>query len=522
MKKIMTSLVLMIFLIALMATSATKEEIEASIDAGITWLVGQQNPDGSWGLYYPQVACTGLAVIKLEDRAIELGFTSPFDPAYPYSTNVIAGLDYIFSKAYTIGIGPQPAGDPDSDGDGIGVFFSSYWYNTYETGITLMAIAGSRDPSRVVTAAGAVYGWTYGDVVQDAVDYLAWGQNDFGWTQGAWGYTHNNSWSDNSNSGYAVLGLDFAESPTFGFNATIPAFVKNELDVWINYIQNNDGIGYYNDPIGGSGYNNPHTWVNILKTGNLIYQMAFYGDTQSTQRVIDAVDYIERHWNDNNPEPGFRNPPHYQAMYCLMKGLERMGIETITVGGSDIDWFDEISTIIVDSQNADGSWPYDYWGDQILATGWALLTLERVVPAIKVPMDIKPGSCPNPLNLKSKGVLPIAILGNEDFDAADIDPETVRLTREGYGDGVAPLRWSYEDVATPFEGELCDCHALTSDGYVDLSLKFDTQELVTTLSLDNAEGQTIPLILIGNLKEEAGGRDITGSDCIRILETGKK
>ena len=517
MKKLMTSLVLMVCLIALMATSATKEEIEASIDAGIAWLVTQQYVDGSWGYYYYyNVATTGLAVIKLEDRAFELGFSSPFDPAYPYSANVIAGLDFIFSKAYTISIGPQPAGDPDSDGDGIGVYFSSYWYNTYETGIALMAIAGSRDPTRVVSVMGsAVDGWTYGDVVQDAVDYLAWGQNDSGTPRGAWGYTHNYGWSDNSNSGYAVLGLDFAESPTFGFNATIPDFVKSELNVWIDYIQN-DVDGDTND--GGSGYEAPYSWVNILKTGNLIYQMAFFGDTKSTPRVQDAVDYIQRHWNDNNDDPGFR-PHHYQAMYCLMKGLERMGIETINVGGSDIDWFDEISTIVVGSQYADGSWPYDPWGDNIMSTEWALLTLERVVPAIKVPIDIKPGSCPNPLNLKSKGVLPVAILGTEDFDVADIDPATVRLTREGVGGGVSPLRWSYEDVATPFEGELCDCHDLNGDGYLDLSLKFDTQELVTTLSLGDAEGQTIPLIIIGKLIEEAGGRDITGSDCIRILET---
>lgn len=516
MKKTITSLVILVCFIALMASSATKEEIEESIDAGIAWLVTHQNTDGSWGSYY-QVARTGLAVIKLEDRAFELGY-SPFDAEYPYSANVIAGLDFLFTNAHIYGIGTQPAGDPDTDGDGIGVYITSNLI-IYDTGIALMAIAGSRSPSSVVTVTGSdVDGWTYGDVVQDAVDYLAWGQNDSGLYQGGWGYTHNYGWSDNSNSGYAVLGLDFAESPTFGFNATVPAFVKSELDVWIDYIQN-DVNGDTHD--GGSGYSSPYSWVNILKTGNLLYQMAFYGDTQSTQRVIDAVDYIERHWNENNDDPGFR-PHHYQAMYCLMKGLERMGITTLNVGGSDIDWFDEISTIIVGSQNADGSWPYDKWGDSILSTGWALFTLERVVPAIKVPIDIKPGSCPNPLNLKSKGVLPVAILGTEDFDVTDIDPATVLLTREGVQDGVAPLRWSYEDVATPFEGELCDCHDLNGDGYMDLSLKFDTQELVAVLALDTEAGNTIPLILLGKLTEEAGGRDIIGSDCIRILETGKK
>ena len=59
------------------------------------------------------------------------------------------------------------------------------------------------------------------------------------------------------------------------------------------------------------------------------------------------------------------------------------------------------------------------------------------------PIDIKPQSCPNPLNVKKKGVLPVAILGTADFDVNEVDPATVEL------EGVAPLRWDWEDVATP-------------------------------------------------------------------------
>ena len=160
-------------------------------------------------------------------------------------------------------------------------------------------------------------------------------------------------------------------------------------------------------------------------------------------------------------------------------------------------------------------------GDAVVDMG----AFEYPQAMIEVFIDIKPGSCPNPLNLKSKVILTVAVLGTEDFDVDDIDPVTILLTREGYEDpGVAPIRWSYEDVATPFEGELCDCHDLNGDGYVDLTLKFDKQELVETLWLDLEEiaGETIPLILSGNLKGEEGGMPINGSDCIKILETGKK
>lgn len=72
-------------------------------------------------------------------------------------------------------------------------------------------------------------------------------------------------------------------------------------------------------------------------------------------------------------------------------------------------------------------------------------------------------------------MLPVAILGTEDFDVNDIDPTTILLTRKGYEEpGVSPLRWAYEDAATPFDGELCDCHDLNGDGYLDFTLKFDT------------------------------------------------
>jgi hypothetical protein len=144
-----------------------------------------------------------------------------------------------------------------------------------------------------------------------------------------------------------------------------------------------------------------------------------------------------------------------------------------------------------------------------------------VVSIIEVGFDIKPGSCPNPFNTTSKGVLPVAVLGSEDFDVTTVDPATIRLTREGYEDGVSPLRWSYEDVATPFEGELCECHDLNGDGYMDLTLKFKTQEIKDTLDLNDEAGNTIPLLVTGNLMEEADGTPIEGSDCIWVL-AGKK
>jgi hypothetical protein len=47
----------------------------------------------------------------------------PFAPGYPHSQAIQKGLDYIFGKATLIPIGVQSAGNPDRDGNGVGVGF---------------------------------------------------------------------------------------------------------------------------------------------------------------------------------------------------------------------------------------------------------------------------------------------------------------------------------------------------------------------------------------------------------------
>ena len=140
---------------------------------------------------------------------------------------------------------------------------------------------------------------------------------------------------------------------------------------------------------------------------------------------------------------------------------------------------------------------------------------------IEVHVDIKPGTCPNKFILPKKirdiwWKLPVAILGTEDFDVTTIDPASIRITREGVEGEVAPVRSAYEDVATPYEGELCGCHDLNGDGFMDMILKFKRKQLARILDLYEVAGQTIPLTITGNLKAEHGGTPIEGQDCIKV------
>ena len=128
--------------------------------------------------------------------------------------------------------------------------------------------------------------------------------------------------------------------------------------------------------------------------------------------------------------------------------------------------------------------------------------------SVEVAVDIKPQSCPNPLNVKSKGILPIAILGTDDYDVITIDPTSIRLA------GVEPLRSGYEDVATPVS-DSNDCNCMTTespDGFLDLTLKFETQRIVEAIG-DVNDGDVLELPLTGVLSDET---PIEGADCILI------
>jgi len=124
----------------------------------------------------------------------------------------------------------------------------------------------------------------------------------------------------------------------------------------------------------------------------------------------------------------------------------------------------------------------------------------------KSEIDIKPLSCPNPLNPNDRGVLPVAILGMEDFDVNKIIPSSIKLV------GVSPLRYSLEDVATPMIGECEVCTHWGADGFRDLSLKFSNQEILHALG-EIRDGQILCLRLTGVLED---GSHIVGEDGVVI------
>ena len=154
-----------------------------------------------------------------------------------------------------------------------------------------------------------------------------------------------------------------------------------------------------------------------------------------------------------------------------------------------------------------------------------------------VDVDIKGGSCPNPFNPKSKGSVPVAIVGSADFDVTDIDPTSITLM------GVSALdEWVYEDSTQPGDYDPADCYdcfdaddpdnfncdnsddgedvddAYCGDGIPELVVKFDTQALAAAIATAGGaeKGTCFVLELTGST---AAGDLIIGYDSVVVLKT---
>jgi hypothetical protein len=118
-----------------------------------------------------------------------------------------------------------------------------------------------------------------------------------------------------------------------------------------------------------------------------------------------------------------------------------------------------------------------------------------------VDIDVKPGSDPNSINLKSKGLLPIAILGSETVDVKEIDPSTIKIGTVGLA-----TRGSSRDPKLAFSYE-----QVNGDEDVDMMVFFDIQELVSQGALD---ATTLQLILTGEFED---GTPLVGIDLVSIV-----
>jgi hypothetical protein len=198
---------------------------------------------------------------------------------------------------------------------------------------------------------------------------------------------------------------------------------------------------------------------------------------------------------------------------------------------SDVPWgsskvFNPVITAPAGTADGDYTFHIDLVGDGVVLGTIAVteqVKSDQLVTPIAVSLDIKPGSCPNSFNIKEKGVLPVAILGDKNLKASSIDPKSITLSRYEGTYGVNPIRSSLEDVASA-STKTCSCGFKSGrpDRKQDLNLKFDSQEVVKQLGIKKNEG-CIRVKVTGTIRSKdpaLNGKQIQGSDYLRVLDTG--
>src|SRR6266566_1116317 len=110
---------------------------------------------------------------------------------------------------------------------------------------------------------------------------------------------------------------------------------------------------------------------------------------------------------------------------------------------------------------------------------------------LNVNIDVQPGGSQPVVNLKSQGVVPVAILSTSTFDATKVNPLTVKFGRTGTE--ASPVHSSLQDV--------------NGDGLLDMVLQFKTQS--TGFQLGDSQAT-----LMGRTLD---GTPFRGSSAIQVI-----
>ena len=183
--------------------------------------------------------------------------------------------------------------------------------------------------------------------------------------------------------------------------------------------------------------------------------------------------------------------------------VQSIFIEPKSGSGGDVDYDGDVDKDDIQALKSklnlftDGlGHPGDLNGDGLLSDDDVeLLTqLVSILEVIQINIDILPGSNVNPINLKSNGVIPVAILGSNIFDVKTIKLETLRFGPKEALPAHKLYCGHFEDV--------------NSDGIIDLVSHYLLKETGITAGLNEAciNGMTI------------NGQTVKGCDRIQLTQ----
>ena len=349
-------------------------------------LVWRPSTGSSYGTYFTGSTASTVQAFAINNHKVTGDTTED-----PYVESVQLGMNWLIQGYYysssspmlnAVSIGGQPAGDPDTNGNGYGIQAHDYSSRMiYQGGQVMDAIIASgfqptdltgRDFSR--TDGEVVKNWTYGELLQDMCDMYAGGQVDSGSYRGGWRYSWNYQ-SDNSAAQWAAIGMIPAQEAPW--NCVVPDWVKTENNIWLNTSDHIYGFGYT-----GSGYGygtNPSGMVQLSMDGYVGYDDPSTTTDERDTRWINAERYITDRWST------FINNNYQYGWYAFAKAMRTAlpnAVERVTTTiGDSFDWYNGSGSYkgmaqrIVEIQHATGMWSMQYTGYGPMGTAWNIIIL---------------------------------------------------------------------------------------------------------------------------------------------------
>lgn len=222
--------------------------------------------------------------------------------------------------------------------------------------------------------------------------------------------------------------------------------------------------------IRGAGFDGIQTF-SLIDSIEIQTDVTATSTTSGTLRIVRTGDRIDTFFDEFGAQPNYSE--------TAFSGDVVVTLTLLAPGGADL--------------------AYVTYDDFLINSGTA------VCPIIDAAIDIKPGNDTNPINLKSNGVLAVAILTTSiadgdtvDFDATTVDTATIEFgdTRDGFV-RVDALRTAVEDV--------------DGDGDLDLIAHFSIREIRDNGALDE---DSVDAILSADTLD---GTEIIGIDSVQIV-----
>ena len=311
------------------------------------------------------------------------------------------------------------ASDPSRNG----IYLYISGSDVYQSGIMTAALASSGTPTAVADTGNATYvaGRTYRAILQDMVDYWAFGQNTAGSTCGfgGWHYGANYGSADNSTSQWGAIGLLASEG--FGkmqYGASdpgiqVPAVLRTANPYWLSC--SFQTFACTGGSCGAFGYSSAgyYPWGPWATTPSGLVQLAFSGlgrGGADTKWELTEKYVRQNFGNTGGASSAIRD--YYYGMYAFVKAMllhvnEASGLrEPITLLGGDLDWYaaetasgaptDGVARTLINDQSG-GHWTGHYYtGEQrFFETSWAIQMLNRTITESGAPVAVAK-AIPNP------------------------------------------------------------------------------------------------------------------------------